>query len=71
MTSTAMLVSKGMRVAGVLSFSSNLIDCQFLFKSCVYQPARSTEKPTHSFCLLIYPNGGEAVRVPTVKTPVR
>src|SRR5213078_4818352 len=31
---------------------------------------RSIEKPTHSFCLLTNANGGDAVRVPIVRTPV-
>src|SRR5215468_10207266 len=70
--STAPLVRSGMRVAGVDSFSSNLIGLPSFFSTLASTSlARSTEKPPQLFCLSMKPNGGDAVRVPTTIVPVR
>src|SRR5437667_198435 len=72
MRSTAFDDSKGMRVGGVDSFFSIVMGLPS-FRSIAGLTAcstRSIEKPTHSFCLLTNANGGDAVRVPIVSTPL-
>ena len=66
------LITMGIRVVGVTSFSSRWI----FFPSSPSRRrwisvTRSTEKPTRSFFSLIYENGKEAVGVPAVNVPVR
>src|SRR5215470_9456484 len=60
--STAPEDSSGIRVGGGLSF--------FASAGLISSSTRSMEKPTHSFLLLTYPNGGDPVRGPIVTVPV-
>src|SRR5437867_774351 len=71
MRSTAFEERSGMRVGGVDSFFSILIDLPTAFSTdgLTSISTRSMEKPTHWLSLLMYANGGEPVRVPTVSTP--
>src|SRR3972149_6693958 len=67
---TAMLVNKGILVFGEVSFISSLTAFPSFFSIFLCTSmARSFEKPTLSFCLLIKEKGGEAFRTPIVKTP--
>src|SRR2546422_89600 len=72
MRSTAFEERSGIRVGGVDSFFSTLIDLPTAFwtSGLTSISTRSIEKPTHSLFLLTYAKGGEPVRVPIVKTPV-
>jgi len=71
--STAPDDRSGIRVAGVDSFFSSFTGLPTLLETAgrMSCSTRSMEKPTHSFCLLTYAKGGEPVRVPMVRVPVR
>src|SRR4030095_4853003 len=70
--STAFEVKSGIRVFGADSFLSSLICLLSFFEinGKIDVSTRSIENPTHSLFLFTYGNGGDSVRVPTVKIPV-